>query len=73
MKLIALIVGVILVLLGGLWMLQWLGIVTIAPVMCVAECTALSGPSIVWAGIGLLTIVAGGALIAYGRGRKPPV
>ena len=73
MKLIALIVGILLVLLGALWLLQGLGIVTIAPVMCVAECTALSGPSILWAIIGLLTIVVGGALVAWARGRKPRI
>lgn len=72
MKLVAVIVGAVLALLGALWMLQGLGIVNVAPILCVADCTAVAGGSVLWAIIGLLAIIAGGALIAWGRGRRPP-
>jgi hypothetical protein len=73
MKLVALVAGVVLVLLGALWTLQGLGIVTMAPILCFADCMPVTGPSILWAIIGLLSIVAGGALVAWARGRRPPV
>lgn len=66
MQIIFLIAGVILAILGAMWMLEGFGILAGAPV-------SLGGPSILNAIIGLLAIVAGGGLIAWGRGRKPPV
>lgn len=58
MKYAALAVGATCVLLGGLWLLQGLGLVTIQPVLCVAECTPLEGPSTTWAvaGFGLAAV-----------------
>ena len=63
-KIILIIVAVIAIPLGGLWLLQGLGIVTIAPILCVADCAPLDGPSATWAMIGLVTFV-GGAIAAY--------
>jgi hypothetical protein len=71
MKLIALIAGVIIALLGGLWLLQGLGLVHIEPVACVAECEPLEGPSLTWAAIGFVTLLAGLAAIFYGLRRGP--
>jgi hypothetical protein len=38
------IAGVILALLGGLWLVQGLGLVTIEPIACVGACEPLAGP-----------------------------
>lgn len=63
MKWVIAIVGIIAVLLGGLWMVQGLGLVTIAPILCVAECEVLEGPSPGWAVAGAMLLLAGlGAL-----------
>ncbi len=66
MQIIFFVLGVILALLGAAWMLEGFGIIAVAPV-------SLGGPSILNAIIGLLAIVAGGGLIAWGRGRKAPL
>jgi hypothetical protein len=66
MKIIALIFGVLGALLGGLWLLQGLGLVQIDPVACVAECEALEGPSPTWAGIGGVVLLVSVLAIFYG-------
>jgi hypothetical protein len=71
-KIIALILGVIAVLLGGLWLLQGLGVVRIEPIACVTACEALEGPSVQWAAIGLIVSVAGALAIWYGLRRRAP-
>ena len=63
MKWIIVIVGVILALLGGLWLVQGLGLVTIAPILCVADCEPLEGPSTGWAIAGAAALVVGLAAI----------
>ena len=63
MKWIIVIVGVILALLGGLWLVQGLGLVTIAPILCVADCEPLEGPSTGWAIAGAATLLVGLAAI----------
>jgi len=70
MRLATLILGVIAVLLGGLWLVQGLGIVTIPPILCVAECEVLEGPSTMWAIIGFVVVVAGALAIYFSR--RPP-
>jgi hypothetical protein len=54
-------IGAIAVLLGGLWLVQGLGLVTIPPILCVADCETLEGPAPEWA-------VAGAALLLAGLG-----
>jgi hypothetical protein len=73
MKKIALtVIGVILVLLGGLWLVQGLGLVTIEPIACVAGCEPLEGPSPMWAAIGFAVLAAGlGAIYLAFRRRAP--
>lgn len=61
MKWLFAVLGAIAALLGGLWLVQGLGLVTIAPIFCVAECEALEGPAPEWA-------VAGAALLLVGLG-----
>ena len=43
MNWIALVAGAISVLLGGLWMLQGLGVVHIRPILCFANCEPFRG------------------------------
>jgi hypothetical protein len=65
MKWIILIFGLAAALLGGLWLLQGLGVVTIEPVACVGACTPLEGPSLQWAIIGAAVLGAGLLAIFY--------
>ena len=62
--------GVILLLLGALWLVQGLGLVRIEPVACLANCQTLEGPSATWAITGLGTLVLGAALLAMGIRRQ---
>ena len=59
MKAFVLIVSVIAVLLGGLWLLQGLGLVQIRPILCFADCEPVQGPSSMWAIVGLLVGTGG--------------
>ena len=55
--------GLVAALLGGLWLLQGLGIVQIRPILCFADCVPIQGASAMWAAIGAITLAAGGILI----------
>lgn len=59
MNKLALIVGVIGVLLGGLWLLQGLGVVHVRPILCFADCAPVQGASTSWAVIGFFLVTAG--------------
>ncbi|HTN62286.1 MAG TPA: hypothetical protein VL147_12155 [Devosia sp.] len=65
MKTISLLIGVVGVLLGGLWLVQGLGLVTIPPILCVAECEAITGPSPGWALAGIAMMLAGAVIVFY--------
>lgn len=43
--------------------------VTIAPILCVADCAPLEGPSLPWALAGLAALLIGGALLWFARRR----
>lgn len=62
MRIVALVCGIVAVLLGGLWLLQGLGIVQLRPILCFADCVPIQGPSVTWA--------VGGFGIAWSR-RRP--
>jgi hypothetical protein len=67
---VTLVLGVLGALLGGLWLLQGLGLVHIAPILCVAECEPIEGASQTWAGVGAVLLLAGAFAIFYGlKGR----
>ena len=51
--------GVVVALLGTLWVVQGLGIVRIGPVLCVAECEPITGRSVQWTVIGAIAVVVG--------------
>ena len=67
MRWLSRIVGVIAGLLGLLWLVQGLGLVTIPPILCVAECETLAGPSTGWAIAGLVLLLAGVAAVMVSR------
>ena len=71
MKLIIPIIGVLVALLGGLWLMQGLGVVEIQPILCFADCEPVEGPSLTWALLGAFFLVAGLATIVFRtRGRN---
>lgn len=70
MKWIVLVVSVIAVLLGGLWLLQGLGIVRIAPILCVANCEPIDGPSPAWAIVGFIVLAAGAVGMIWALRRR---
>lgn len=59
MKTITLIISVLALLVGGLWLLQGLGLVHMEPILCFADCEPLDGPSTTWALLGLVVFGAG--------------
>lgn len=58
-------VGVVAILLGGLWLLQGLGIVQIQPILCFANCEPVQGASVTWAVIGAAVLLAGGGALLW--------
>lgn len=70
MRKIALAVGIICVLLGGLWLLQGLGLVHVRPILCFADCAPLQEASTTYAILGLLMVVAGAFAIFRSRRQR---
>jgi len=62
--------GAIAVLLGGLWLVQGLGLVTIQPILCVADCETLEGPAPGWAAAGAALLLAGLGVIWWTLRRR---
>jgi hypothetical protein len=65
MKKFLLVISVIAVLLGGLWLLQGLGLVQVRPILCFADCEPVQGPSLTWAIVGLVVVTGGILGIRY--------
>ena len=59
MKILIGLVSALVTMLGGLWLLQGVGVVRLQPILCFADCTAIQGPSMAWALIGGVVAVAG--------------
>jgi drug/metabolite transporter (DMT)-like permease len=66
---ISLAVGIVAVFLGGLWLMQGLGLIVIDPILCVGDCEPLEGPSASWAVLGFIVLTLGALAIAYGLKR----
>lgn len=65
MNTVALVAGVVSLLLGGLWLLQGLGMVHVWPILCFADCAPIQGTSLTWAIFGFLLILAGAVAIFF--------
>ena len=70
MKIVIAILGVIAILLGGLWFLQGVGIVRIPPILCVANCAPIEGPAPMWAVIGIVVLLAGIVALSFAIRRR---
>jgi hypothetical protein len=68
-KAVVLVLSVVGVLLGGLWLLQGLGVVQMDPILCFADCEPVQGPSTTWAVAGILAVTAG--MFGILRSRRP--
>jgi hypothetical protein len=66
-RIVGLSFGSIAILLGGLWLLQGLGLVNMRPILCFANCEPIQGPSVIWAIIGAVTLAVGGICIGWSR------
>jgi 2-hydroxy-6-oxonona-2,4-dienedioate hydrolase len=69
-KNVVLLISFLLALLGGLWLLQGLGIVNVRPILCFVDCAAIQGPSPTWAVIGAVTLATSGLLIFWSSKRR---
>jgi hypothetical protein len=69
-KTLAFLFGLIAVLLGGLWLLQGIGIVHLRPMLCFADCVPVQGPSATWAVIGALVLAFGGSAMLWSCKRQ---
>jgi hypothetical protein len=69
-KIALLLVGILLASLGGLWLVQGLGVVHLEPIACVADCKPIQGSSPTYAVLGALMVAAGGLAIVFGLQRK---
>lgn len=63
MRITRTVLGLLFLSLGTLWTLQGSGLIEIKPILCVADCEAVVGPSTKWLLIGLLVAVAGLTII----------
>ncbi|MFH5798859.1 hypothetical protein [Haladaptatus sp. CMAA 1911] len=61
--------GVVVALLGTLWLVQGLGLVHIGPVLCVANCEPITGKSTQWAVTGVISLFVGLVIVWAGLRR----
>lgn len=59
MRIATLVCGVVAALLGALWLLQGLGIVQLAPILCFVDCAPVQEPSATWAVVGAIALCLG--------------
>lgn len=64
------VVGVAGILLGGLWLLQGLGLVQVRPILCVADCETVQGPSLGWVLAGAAVALCGVLGVVRGFGGR---
>ena len=58
--------GVVLMLLGLLWLLQGADLVHVRPILCVANCRPVTGGSVAWLAAGIIAFLIGLLLAAVG-------
>jgi hypothetical protein len=69
-KVVGLLLGLVAVLLGGLWLLQGIGVVHLRPLLCFADCEPVQGPSALWAVIGAFVFTGGAAVVRWSSKRR---
>lgn len=62
-------IGLIVALLGMLWLVQGLGIVQVDPVLCAGDCEPITGGSVEWTVVGAITLAVGSAVVWAGLRR----
>ena len=62
-------IGLIVALLGMLWLVQGLGVVQIEPILCAGDCEPITGGSVEWTVIGAITLVVGSTVVWAGLRR----
>lgn len=67
LRIVALVFGILAILLGGLWLLQGLGLVQVQPILCFADCAPIQGPSVTWAVVGAIALAVGGFAVVWSR------
>jgi hypothetical protein len=66
-KVVALtVLGVLVALLGTLWVVQGLGLIEIRPILCFADCEPITGGSLQWTVIGATALFVGVAIARAG-------
>lgn len=66
-------IGAFIGFLGLLWFLQGTGILRMRPILCIANCEEVVGPSPLWAGAGLIALVIGAIVVFVSmRGVRAP-
>lgn len=70
MKTVIGVVGLLAIALGGLWLLQGLGLVHVRPILCFADCATIQGRSTTWAGIGAVVLAAGAFAVHHAWWRR---
>lgn len=62
--------GLVVTVLGGLWLLQGLGIIQMQPILCFANCDPVQGSSMTWAVIGFVVLTVGAAVMYWSLKRR---
>lgn len=72
-QIIGTILGAFVAFLGLLWFLQGTGILRMRPILCIANCEEVVGPSPTWAAAGAVALIIGAIVVAVSvrRGRTP--
>ena len=63
------VLGLIVALLGTLWLVQGLGLIEIGPILCFADCEPITGGSFQWTVIGAIVLFVGVAIARAGLNR----
>ncbi len=63
-QIIGTLLGVFVAILGLLWLLQGTGILRMRPILCIANCEEVVGPSLFWAAAGAVALIIGAIVVA---------
>ena len=62
--------GLFALLLGGLWLLQGVGLVQVRPILCFTNCEPIQGVSWQWAAAGAVFTAVGGVALFWSLKRR---